>query len=66
MGKQIKHGIVETVNRFDEIALRYDDMRKIPNADIYWSDKDSTVIVITTQDWKDYLMNRVKENKLWQ
>ena len=34
----------------------YADMLKIENADVYWNDKNGAIIVVTTPEWRDYLL----------
>lgn len=56
--KQIKKFSVGTEDRVNILLSIYDDMVKIENADIYWSEQAGMVAVCTTQEWKDYFMGK--------
>lgn len=56
--KFIRKCAVDTEDRLDILFSKYDDIIKIENADIYWSEKDGVIAVRTTQEWKDYFMGK--------
>ena len=56
--KLIRKCAVDTEDRLDILFSKYDDIVKIENADIYWSEKDGVIAVCTTQEWKDYLLGK--------
>ena len=58
MGRSIQRGMVGTENDFNKLISRYEDMTEIKNARIYWSDKDCTIILVASQEWKDYLVGK--------
>lgn len=58
--RTIRRLLVDTQDGFRLIASNpsYDDILKIENADVYWSNKNGAVVVVTTQEWKDYLLGK--------
>ena len=56
--KCVAHPYVGTKEGFNKFAERYDDLLKIDNAEIYWSDKTETIAVVTTPEWTEFLMGR--------
>lgn len=56
--KQVNKFAVGTRERLNVLLSMHDDMVKIENADIYWSEKHNMIAVCTTQEWKDYLTGK--------
>ena len=56
--KQIKKFAVGTEDRVGILLSTHDDIVKIENADIYWSEKNGVLAVCTTQEWKDYFLGK--------
>lgn len=56
--KYVAHNYVGTKETFNKFAEKYDDLLKIDNAEIYWSDKTEAIVVVTTPEWREFLMGR--------
>ena len=56
--KQIRTFAVGTEYKLDVLLSTYDDIVKVKNADVYWSDKDGVLAVCTTPEWKNYFLGQ--------
>lgn len=58
--RRVYKSLVDTKDKIHLLTSNpdYADMLKIENADVYWNDKNGAVIVVTTQEWKDYLLGK--------
>ena len=56
--KHVAYNYVGIKENFNKFAEKYDDLLKIDNAEIYWSDKTETIVVVTTPEWIEFLMGR--------
>ena len=57
MGRFIRRGKIGTEEQFEHI-LKDDDILEIKDARIFWNDANGTVIVMASQEWRDYLTGK--------
>ena len=57
MGKYIRQSLVATNESFEKNKYNYDDLVLIPVREAYWSDSKGTFVLVTSQEYKDYLLN---------
>ena len=57
MGKYIRQSLVATKESFEKNKYNYDDLVLIPVREAYWSDSKGTFVLVTSQEYKDYLLN---------
>jgi hypothetical protein len=62
MGKCIRKSLIGTKDKSSKLLNNYIGVRKIEGADVYWHDESGTLFVLTSQEWKDYLLDNVKIN----
>ena len=58
MGRLINRGFISTKDERDKVKLICSDAVKIEDADVYWSHKNGAILVLASQEWKDYLCDR--------
>ena len=58
MGKQIWRGLIGTVDQFNERVPKDDNILEIKDARIYWNDENNTIMVVASQEWRDYLTGK--------
>ena len=46
--------LVGTAENLDKFMAEHEDVIKIENDGVYWSIKDGTLAIVTTQEWVDY------------
>lgn len=56
--KSIAKGYIGVKEQFERHAEQFDDLLKIDNAEIYWSDKKESIIVVASPEWRDYLTGK--------
>lgn len=58
MGKYIHYSFVTTKEDFEKRKHNYDDLILIPTGEAYWSDSKGIFVLVTSQEYKDYLLNK--------
>lgn len=57
MGKQIWRAVIGTTEQFEGIP-KDDRIMAIKDARVYWIDHNNTIMVVASQEWRDYLTGR--------
>jgi hypothetical protein len=57
MGKQIWRGLIDTEEKFERIP-KNDDILEIKDARIFWNDANGTIMVVASEEWRDYLTGK--------
>jgi hypothetical protein len=57
MGKQIRNAAIGTAEQFEHVP-KDDNILEIKDARIYWNDHNNTIMVVSSQEWRDYLTGK--------
>ena len=60
MGRAIRRSYIVTHENFIKNLSSFATLRKVRNADVYWGD-DGTLVVVTSQKWADYFYGKTSE-----
>lgn len=60
MGRVIRRSYIGTHKNFLKNLSSFGKLRRVRNADVYWGD-DGTLVIVTSQKWADYFCGRVSE-----
>jgi hypothetical protein len=57
MGKRIYCALIGTVEQFERVP-KDNNILEIKDAHTYWDDTSGTIMVVASQEWRDYLTGK--------